>query len=264
MSKQIFPGGDLQQRKQEAARKRAEEKMCKAHIKALDKQHARKEKQQQKAKDKEMAIKMGPMARLMIVRRGLESFLAGILLSIAAGSAHWVYQQWNAEPTDKISYPAAFKRAYDIRNLGDKDTAFYPFMMLLMLTGAAAYGRKSMRRGKEQAHKIIEAIEFYPSGNGWFYKYLNAAQGRDTTAPTPEDKMTAICRAIVAKYAAENRQSFDGLVNGTNTMQTRDYATTVAKAHLKRHPKDFNMLKEAFFTNSLPKSLVKKYGEKQR
>jgi len=267
MSKQIFPGGDLRQRQQEAAKEAAKQKAARKLSKALSKQHARAAAQAKKDKDKEMAMKMGPMARLMIVRRGLESFLFGMLLSVVAGSAHWLCRPGHA---DNIPYPAAFKRAYDIRNLGDKDTAFYPFVTLLIFAGAAAWGRKSMRHGKEQAQKVIRVLDqhlSYPSdffAAWWFSKELNKAQNRNGAPTTPEEKMTPICRAIVAKYATEHRQFFDELAAGHNTVNTRDYAITVATAHLKSHPKDFNILKDAFYIDTLPKSLVKKYGAKQR
>lgn len=242
--------------------------------KALNKSEQRarqlQQKSEQAAKNKELDKKMGTMARLAIARRGFYTFTAVALLSVALGSATWGISK-AAIPEKTLSYPDAFKNAYNIKNLGDKDKAFDTTIAMLWLIVAAIAARANVNNNKKRARKLTRNIESdrycradIDVFNSRMLSTLYREQNKDSFTVSVNDKMDAIARAIIKKFASENPEFFENVLANRISRITRDYAITVIEGHLKSHPEDFEKLLDAYVPESLPKSLVRKYGQKNR
>lgn len=216
-------------------------------------------KKQQKQDRKKFNKDIGPATRLLIVRRQITLFMVLMLMEIGLGSLCWAIR--NQEKNVKGDYMTALKNVYDPRSFTNVDSFLETFCAWALMLMAAGLSVVHKKHDEDIARQILSDIErAFPS-----MRILSSLNGKDYDKYGVHSTFHPVACRVIRHRASHDPRLLNGLINGhLSAGPTRDYAMAVICGHLKSHPEDFSKILNKYEEESLPRSLVRKYGTKTR
>lgn len=222
----------------------------------------------------------------LIMRKGFNTFALMMLLAAAVGSLNWAASQ-----RDKVSYPDAVKRAYDMRGLA-KPGRVYPIMGLLSVMAATGAGVATAKRNTRWAklarelnnNEVLDSAIFTQGDK--FYADAPKIYEIETkclaiekdwgdfryevfTSRTP-DKVTYVqdvilesdaCLGVVKKCGYNDvTKLFDAALKTSLNLRRKAQDVVFAKM-LSMNPDKINELVAVRQMDEIPKKLLRKYGQ---
>ena len=279
MDKKIFPGGTTakmrEEMRKEARRKKETSKRLKQETRAFHKAVNAEKKQREKEARQKFLKDIGPATRLLIARRGFAAFMVAVAVEIGLGSLLWMWGNVDgsdaAKPKEyRREYLVSLKNAYNVTNLFDGDKwkrkehdrasdATETLFAILLLIAALEIGRRHVKDDEIVAKRTLKVN----ISTGVMDDLYNIKTGH-VWSPGLLWNMHPVSRAVIKHLSSQDSMRFNALLKGKVHRASRDYTMAVIRGYLETHPDELQKVLDVYEEESLPKSLLRKYGGRTR